>query len=612
MHAPAKVLRRRSMLLTVVAVLGIGVPAGVLAARPVAPPPVTIQILNVSDWHGNLDPVATSGGAWNLSARWAADRLAYPTLTLAAGDDFGASPPLSSFFDEAPAVQAQRLMGVQVGTLGNHDFDRGVGHLQQMIDLAAAPSSGSSGDHPGQPYRYIAANLAKINGNLRGVDPVVYLPIAGVTVAVIGIVNEEAPTLVGVGNFGTMTVTDGVAATVKYANLARNRGADAVVVVTHKGFDSLSPTPTGPLADFANALPAGLVDVVIGDHTNVKHSMTVNGMLVHENLSFGNTYTKTLLTIQPGRAGSTVGRGGSVTSASVAFVDPTAGTLPAGKTTCGALPSCDQRVLDMLAPYRASLAAQFDATVGTTTKPFDRGGNLERRQEVPLGDLIADGMRATYGTQLAFFNGGGIRSQLPACGYSPIDTNLRRANWNGAHTDISTCSGYAAGPPYDIVIGDVYTVLPFGNNVLTRTVTGRQLWQALENGVSKFSGATNTQGRFPQVSGFTFEFHYNRPSGCSGSESGTVTWSCLADPNTYRVTAVTLADGTPIPNDDSTTYTMATIDFLNAGGDSYTMFADGQGVTRDRDANVFFSYLSSLGGTLDPDSYPLDRITKLP
>ena len=125
------------------------------------------------------DLAGTSGGAWNLSARWTADRNDYPTLTLAAGDDFGATPPLASFFEEAPAVQAQRLMGVQVGTLGNHDFDRGIEHLQAMVDLAAAPSTGETGDHPGQPYRYVAANLAKINENLRGVDPVAYLAIAG-------------------------------------------------------------------------------------------------------------------------------------------------------------------------------------------------------------------------------------------------------------------------------------------------------------------------------------------------------------------------------------------------------------------------------------------------
>ena len=84
------------------------------------PPPVTIQILNVSDWHGNLDPFGTPslGGAWNISARWKQDRASHPTLTLTAGDDFGATPPLSSFFNEEPSVKAQRLMGIRSARSG--------------------------------------------------------------------------------------------------------------------------------------------------------------------------------------------------------------------------------------------------------------------------------------------------------------------------------------------------------------------------------------------------------------------------------------------------------------------------------------------------------------
>src|ERR687895_2983103 len=143
-------------------------------AKPVPPAPVTIQILNVSDWHGNVDPVSNTGGAWNISARWKEDRLAHPTLTLTAGDDFGATPALSGFFNEEPAVKAQRLMGIQVGTLGNHNFDRGVAHLQQMVDLAGAPTSAEA---PGTPYRYVSANLRNLADNVTGVDPVAYFDV---------------------------------------------------------------------------------------------------------------------------------------------------------------------------------------------------------------------------------------------------------------------------------------------------------------------------------------------------------------------------------------------------------------------------------------------------
>ena len=610
--------RRGSLIVAIFALVVLIIPAGVAAKKPPGSPPVDIQILNVSDWHANLDPASANGGAWNISARWQQDRLAYPgrTLTLTAGDDFGASPPLSSFFNEEPAIQAQRLMGIQVNTFGNHNFDRGVAHLQSMINLAAAPSTGSHGAHPGEPFSYVAANLSNLSANLTGVTPLEYFTLGFAKVAVIGIVNEEAPTLVTPGNFGTMVVTDGVAATIQYATEARQAGANVVIVITHKGMNTVSP-PSGALPDFVDALPASLVDVVMGDHTNIQFSGTAsNGVLYHENASFGNGYAKTKLTIRPGP-------GGGVRSKSVSFVAPgPAGTLGSNNTSCtgGTATFCDQDIVDMLVPYRVALAEALDGVIGTTTLPFDRGDNIERRQEVPLGDLLADGIREVYDVDIGFMTGGGIRSQFPACGYNPEDTSLRRGNYNNAdtlppasrHQTIVTCAGYAAGPPYDLVIGDVYTVLPFGNNILTRNVTGNQLWQALENGVSGCPNPiTNTStcgGAFPQVSGIKFTFDTSIATGCSGSKTAPITWACTSG---GRVTVVTGSDDTPIPK-DGTLYSFAVTDFTNAGGDSYTMLADGQGATRDRDANVFLQYLQDVGGDLDPTSYPLDRITICP
>ena len=547
-------------------------------AKLAPPPPVTIQILNVSDWHGNVDPLANVGGAWNISARWKQDRLAYPTLTLTAGDDFGATPALSNFFNEEPSVKSQRLMGIQVGALGNHNFDRGVPHLQQMINLAGAPTSASA---PGAPFSYVSANLKNLDANLTGVEPVAYFNVGGAKVAVIGITNEEAPSVVLPGSFGTIEVTDGIEAANKFARIARKAKSDAVIVITHKGIRGFNAgQPVGELIDFAKGVDSSLVDVVVGDHTDVQFSGTINGVLVHENRSFGVTYAKTLLNVQPGAPGEA----GSVLSKSVQFVSPgPAGGLASSNTQCGTAPFCDQAIVDMLVPYRQQLAALLDGTIGTTTAVFVRGGNIERRQEVPLGDLIADGMRWRYGTQLALMNGGGIRSTMPVCSYAPANTALRRP-----------CAGYAAGPPFDIVLGDIFTVLPFGNILNTRTVTGAQLWAALENGVSAIlPDGTGTDGRFPQISGFKFTFHYLNPVGS-------------------RVTSVALADGTPIPNSASATYTMALPNFVNLGGDGYAVFNDGQGATQELDAVVMKEYMAFAGPSFDPTSFPLDRITKLP
>ena len=83
-------------------------------------------------------------------------------------------------------------------------------------------------------------------------------------------------------------------------------------------------------------------------------------------------------------------------------------------------------------------------------------------------------MRDRYGATSRSTNGGGIRA--PSSSYAPANMALRAR------------AGYAAGPPYDLVLGDAYAVLPFGNEVVTRDVTGEQLWEALEHSVSAMPG----------------------------------------------------------------------------------------------------------------------------
>src|SRR5215212_5549986 len=133
--------------------------------------PVEIQILNVSDWHGQLDPLDIGnpavkiGGAAALSVYFQKDRAANPnTLTLTAGDGVGATPPLSGFFNDVPAIKAMRLMHFDADTFGNHNFDAGLSHLQSQIDLA------SSETEAGTPFAYLSANLKNLNSNLTGVD----------------------------------------------------------------------------------------------------------------------------------------------------------------------------------------------------------------------------------------------------------------------------------------------------------------------------------------------------------------------------------------------------------------------------------------------------------
>ncbi len=499
---------------------------------------VDLQILAVSDWHAQLDPLFVSevgdvGGAAVLSAYWQADRAANPnSLTLTAGDAYGASPPLSGFFAEEPAVLSMNAMGFDADTFGNHNFDRGIAHLQQMIDLAE--------------FQYVSANLDNLDANLSGVKPYEIFDVGGVKVAVIGITNPEAPTLVFPGSFGTIEIADPVPAANKARAQAQQDGAQLFVAITHlgvTGFDPATGAPVGPLIDFASNV--GGFDVILGDHTDVEFSGVINHALVVENRSKGLTYSRVHLTVDS--------KNGRVVDRSVDFVTPVASAV-----------TPDPAIVSLLAPYRTALQAVFDAPIGVATDIFPRGGNIERLREVALGNLVTDAMRLRYGTQIALTNGGGLRQPLPSS-YAPLDTSLRRP-----------AAGYAAGPPYDLVVGDVFAVLPFGNSVVTRSVTGAQLYAILEHSVAVIP---NANGRFAQISGFSFVYDSARPAGS-------------------RVVSMTLNDGTPILP-DSTTYTLATNDFMNAGGDGYTMLADGQGVTREVMFNVVLEYIQSLG-TITP------------
>jgi 5'-nucleotidase len=528
------------------------------------PGTVELQLLNISDFHGNLEPLNVNrvdvGGAAVLKAYFDQERANNPnTILFTGGDAVGASPPISSFFQDAPTIEWMNTAGFDAYAIGNHDFDAGLGRLQEQIAAADFP--------------YLGANLRNLEGNLTGIAPYTVLDVAGVKVAMIGVTNPEAPTLVAPGNTGTIDITEPARAAQQARAAALKDGASVFVAFGHLGVTSVDAAGqgTGPLIDFARAVTG--FDAVVGDHTNVEYQEVINGALVSENKSFGVGYSRTTLTVQKGQgrgqgggSGKGVGNGKDrVVAKDVRFVTP----LVSGVTP-------DPAVQARVAELRAEVQKSFDVPIGTASGVLPRGGTpaVERVGEVAVGNVVTDALRTTYGTQIAFTNGGGLRSALPSS-YAPADTSLRRP-----------APGYAAGPPFDLVLGDAYTLLPFGNAALTRTVTGAQLWSTLEFSVARIPAA---DGRFLQISGFRFTYDAAQPAGS-------------------RVVSVTLNDGTPVANDASLTLTAATNDFTNSGGDGYTNLADGQGVTRDLLANVTADYLRQVG-TVSPATE--GRITRL-
>lgn len=177
----------------------------------------------------------------------------------------------------------------------------------------------------------------------------------------------------------------------------------------------------------------------------------------------------------------------------------------------------DGAVEDLIAQIEENQAEILDQVVGSTDVTLDGEREDVRTRETNLGNLIANAMIAETGADIALTNGGGIRASID---------------------------------PGDITIGDIITVLPFGNYIVTTTVTGAQLKEALEHGVSDYP---ETKGAFPHFANITFTLN-------TANEAGS------------RVEDL-MVGGKAVADTDE--FVLATNDFLYAGGDDYSMFGNG-------------------------------------
>jgi 5'-nucleotidase len=513
-----------------------------------------LQVNSITDFHGALDYTKTTAsgvdtytsGAPVLAANFAADRAALPaTFVLSSGDNFGAAPPLSTVFDEIPSVKAMNFMGVDVSTFGNHEHDKPLSTLNTQIAAS--------------DFKWIVSNyssLSQLDGaNTKGqkTAPWTIVDRGGIRLGVVGLNTPETKEQVFPGNLGNIEIGDilGSNPATKSQVLgaiaaARTAGADIVVSLVHEGYATNNPdtgAAQGRLLDIAQVLSGS--DVVLGGHSHLRYAGVLGNKLVAQVPNAGALYNRVHACVDTAKR-TTVG---ALVQQLVPTVTATAGTALASTTL-------NQDAISMINGYKAELGTKYNVVIGQIADVAPNGGTpaIQRNYETGLGNYVADTLRAAMGTQIAITNGGGLRDMLPAKTFVPSDTSIVRPSWS------SIQAGFTVGAtpwkvtstgPYTLTVGDVATVLPFGNTAATTTITGADVWSALENGVSQISSGA---GRFPQVSGLKFTFDMSKAA------------------NSGRVTAVTLTDGTPVPNNTSVSYTLATNDFMVAGGDGYTMF----------------------------------------
>ena len=485
-----------------------------------------VQVLQLSDLHGAIE-VGGSFGAALLTSNWNADRAANKaTIAVSSGDNIGAAPPISTEFEELPTIETLNAAKLDVSVFGNHEHDRNIDHLNKMIGAS---------DFQWVVSNYSAGALDVLKSGSKQAKNYTIVERGGLKIGVVGSNTPETIEQVFPGNLDykdasgakkTIVIAPGVAGINSAIAEAKAAGADVVIAVIHQGWlENADGVSKGLFNELAAQIKGAAA--IYGGHSHQTYASVIPGntrvapTVLGQVRNAGVEYTRTQICMRSGKVvGQSIQHVLKTASASI-------NTSVAATTT-----TADAATAAMVKKYKDQLSAKLDVKIGQVSGTFPRGGSpaVERSGETPMGNYIADVMRAKYKTDFAIQNGGGIRDTFPAKTYVPANTTLVR-----------TGTG-----PLDVTLGDAFTVFPFGNQIATTVITGENLWKALENGVG---GNYPGDGRFPQISGFKFSFDASKPVGS-------------------RIVEVTKLDGTAIAK-DSKEYTLTTLDFLIYGGDGY-------------------------------------------
>jgi 5'-nucleotidase len=526
-----------------------------------------LHILAFNDFHGNLEPpaVATArpaGGAAVLAAYLEAAEREHPgrTLIVHAGDQFGASPPVTRLNGNEPAVQFLNLLadgtdcpyGVAthfydaadwrarpdrcnvIGTLGNHEFDGGVPELMRLLE----GGNSASGPFIENPYRgsrvpYVCANVLDRRTGRLVLPPYAVVVIAGMPIGIIGAVLHDTPAIAPAWETANLEFLDEAASINRAAAELERGGVHTIIVTIHQGVVGM-PTPRGwewqgPLRKIVAQLDPE-IDVVISGHTHhytdaLFPDRAGRPVLVTQAYAFGVAYADVDL---------------SVDKVTREVVAKSARVIPTW-TDAGPGLHPDARVAALTKAAEENVRPRIARVIAEVGEPITR--RMTAAGESALGDLVADAQRAATHADFALMNPGGLRSDL------------------------------RAGP---LTWGDILTLHPFGNRLITMTLTGAQLLAVLEE---QWPADSNELPRVLKTSGLYYVWDPKRPVG-------------------HRVVVACDAERRPLERDR--VYRVTANDFLAAGGDDFLALRAGQNeVTGPLDAEAFARYVSNRRGPVD-------------
>ncbi|HTF01456.1 MAG TPA: bifunctional metallophosphatase/5'-nucleotidase, partial [Bradyrhizobium sp.] len=495
-----------------------------------AAPPIDLRILAINDFHGNLLPPpggiriadrddntrkinVPAGGAEHMATLVKQLRQgARNTIFVAAGDLIGASPFLSAMFHDEPTIESLSMMGLEVASVGNHEFDEGKAELLRMQNGGCHPTDNCRGPHPflGAGFHYLAASTIETASGKTIFPPYEVREFDGIRVAFIGLTLKGTPNLVSPVSVAGLEFRDEADTVNALVPELKAQGIEAIVVLIHEGGFPAGdynecPGISGPIVDIVRKFDRA-VDVVISGHTHQAYVCAIDGRLVTSGDKYGTVVTTIDLKLDPATR--------DVVSAKADNVIVRTGAYAKEPEQTALLASYDK----FAAPIANRPAGSITQTLSRT--PNDAG-------ESPLGDIVADAQLAATsadkngGAVIAFTNPGGVRTDIP-----------KKAEGG-------------------VTYADVFASQPFRNQLVTLTLTGMQIKNMLEQ-----QWLDPKRPRVLQISrGFSYAWDNAKPYG----------ERIIADRMSLYGQRI----------DPATSYRVTVNNFLAVGGDGFTVLKEG-------------------------------------
>jgi 5'-nucleotidase len=590
--------RLLALLAAVSLVMALAVP--VVAKSPDAPPPhakkpadppgqlIDVQLLAFNDYHGHLqantpgtveDPFmsgnfVTAGGVEYLSSMLSQLRHGHKySLTVAAGDLIGGSPAFSGLFHDEPSVESLNALGLDISSVGNHEFDEGMTELLRMQNGGCHPVDGCY--FPSQPYAgadfpWLAANVVYESSGQTVLPPYWVTKFNNVKIGFIGMTLEGTSELVAAAGIQGITFEDEAETANALVPILQAQGVEAIVVLLHQG-GSQEPAPgdvnacndiSGPIVAI-NAALSPAIDAMITGHTHLPYNCRLSDSagqprMVTSAYSYGRVVSEMNLVLD--KRTHDVRR--DLSTATNHIVDQSQLSPDPVETA----------IIDKWQPLYDEAG---NTPVGTITADINRGGvptGSDRGVESPAGNLVADAQlwaTSANGAQIAFMNPGGVRSDL-------------------------TYASSQDPPEGDGVVtfGEAFTFQPFGNTLQTFAMTGAQIVSVLEEQCQP----ADVDRPFLHL-GVSAGFTYDLAKTIVAGECTSITVSNV------KLNGVAL--------DPTASYMVTANNFLADGGDNFDTFATvtGSRIDGGNDLEALINYLAAYSPVAPPST---DRVNELP